>query len=284
MNYAPLASNDEKTAEERGPTPPPPRDCVRTAGLSGCNCKEIIDACAMETFQCDVKIQAIEHEVPEAARENYISKMDHPLFNTLLQMNASMARQGWGAFGQSLRQPIPTPGPQKCTTCFMNIAETMPHPTPEDGDARPNSGQVEQDSASGDVPVDDEQEDVPAEDGPPAASAAFLQRSRGPGTAAGQEPVPADLKARESTNPNSYKGITPYDPQEFGARIFDESPDWNAALAGECTREEIKQMEECLSYFWSCDANRKRLDRWVRYTLQETKWIDANPNRRIGFA
>merc|ERR1719428_1700577 len=46
-----------------------------------------------------------------------------------------------------------------------------------------------------------------------------------------------------------------YEPEEFGWRIFDESPDWNAVLRGMCTLAEIKEMQEGLTYFWSCDSN-----------------------------
>lgn len=38
-----------------------------------------------------------------------------------------------------------------------------------------------------------------------------------------------------------------------------------------CSPDETTGLEACLTYFWSCDENRKRLEDWSRRTMKETE-------------
>jgi hypothetical protein len=251
-NYVPIKSTWEVQAAEEGPTSPPPRDCTRHPGKSMCNCREIIAATAAEAYACEVKVQALEVDMPDIATENYITKFDHPLFNTLLRMNSTVWRGGLKRAGipdfvapdEDYAQPR-----KECRACMLKIAAEMPHAKQPN---EPISGQI--------TPFNPEYEPTNVDDG----EVNFLQ-----------------LKHR-AAQPYSLASPPKYEPEEFGWRIFDESPDWSAVLRGMCTKDEIQSMEEGLAYFWSCDANRQRLDAWVRKTKAETVWVDSHPATRLG--
>lgn len=201
----------EKHYAENGPTAPPPRDCVRTPGISNCGCKGMITACHEESYLCEVGLEDLKKQAPEVLRDNYQSKFAHPLLNTL-QLNSSR----WG-------RPMAS---AQCMKCFQDMAQTLPH--------------NEQDQ--------------------------FLQMS----SSVGQRYTP-----QEGT----------YEPEQTGWKIYYGGPDWGAdggVLRGVCSGEEMQGLEECLSFFWTCDANRERLQKWILHTKEETTYIDTNPGTRPG--
>jgi len=203
-NEMPVRSPTEEQYEELGPTPTPPRDCVRTPGISNCGCKGMISACHEESYLCEVGVDDLKKELPNVLRDNYQSKFAHPLLNTL-QFNSTLWRR-------------PSVAPQ-CLKCFQDIAATWPH--------------NEQDT--------------------------FLQM----------------FSRREEP-------VKTYQPEETGWRIYSGSPDPSAVMSGICNAQEMQGLEECLTFFWTCDANRKRLQNWVLNTNSETKYIDAHPGTRPG--
>jgi predicted SPOUT superfamily RNA methylase MTH1 len=74
-----------------------------------------------------------------------------------------------------------------------------------------------------------------------------------------------------------------YQPEETGWKIYYGGPDWDSGvLRGVCNADEMTGLEECLNFFWTCDANRVRLEKWVLYTNSETKYIDTHPGTRPG--
>jgi len=294
-NYNPVPSDAEEELDKNGPTVPPERDCIRTAGRSGCSCLEIIDAAAEETNVCDMKVQALEMNVPGVARNNYLEKIDQPFFNTFLQVREWVANyksmKKRRSFLEAIRQPLASDAhaTQACQVCFLRIAEQFPHPKDTD-DPPPNTdGTVTAEK----VGVDDnqyEQGDAGAEpvswgEGQDAGIYQnFIQFGHQGHVAGGQRQAPPGASDLEPDGQPVLGVTVKNEPEEFGWRIFDESPDWGASLAGECTQQEIKDLQAAMAYFWSCDINRKRLDKWIRATNMESAWIEHNPQRRIGFA
>jgi len=205
-NEMPVLSPAEKIFEDLGPTAPPPRDCVRTPGISNCGCKGMISACHEESYLCEVGIQDLKKELPNVLRDSYQSKFAHPLLNTL-QFNSSLWRR-------------PTVSAQ-CVKCFQDMAQSLPH--------------NEQDT--------------------------FLQTEKG------------QFKKQPGET---------YQPEEIGWRIYSGSPDPSAVMSGICSSEEMQGLEECLNFFWTCDSNRGRLEKWVLTTKAQTKYIDTHPGTRPG--
>jgi len=201
-NDMPVMSPLEKNIEDEGPTPTPPRDCVRTPGISNCGCKGMITACHEESYLCEVGLQDLKKQVETVLRDNYQSKFAHPLLNTL-QLNASR----WA-------EPKAT---AQCLKCFQDMAQTLPH---------------------------NEQDE-------------FLQMS-------------------------SIRRNQKYEPEETGWKIYYGGPDPDQVMSGVCSSQEMGGLEECLNYFWTCDANRARLENWVLHTSAETKYIDEHPGTRPG--
>jgi hypothetical protein len=258
-----------------------------------CSCKEIIAATAAETYACEVKVQSLELKMPELATLNYLTKFDHPLMNTFLQTKANSS--AWRAkIGFSARVGFSHPdyddaGPpdsdrddfseltprKECRQCMLRVAQEMPHPRqPSENTQLEN---VQGMTAEG-GPAGDDSINQGVDDG----EVNFLQQMLG----YGQKMLGLSKKStrRKTFQPYSYDNPPVYEPEEFGWRIFDESPDWSAVLRGMCTPEEIRDMEEGLTYFWSCDANRIKLDHWSRKVSQETIWVDANPEKKLGMA
>lgn len=223
-NFQTVESPLEKQYAMYGPTLPPPRDCVRTPGISMCECKEMIAACHEEAYKCDMGLKGLSREAPKVIRDNYQSKFAHPLLNTL-------------ALHSSLRkQPATLPqgekrASEKCRQCFVQAAHDLPH--------------------------NDE------------SQASMLLQA-------------GDFRQPHHHWRSAPEGPLTVQPEEFGWRIYDEGPDWDAVLRGVCTPEEMQGLEECLSYFWSCDANRMRIQNWMANTKKETDYIDANPGTRPG--
>lgn len=98
-NYTPVISPTEKQHEEDG-ADIQQRDCVRTPALSMCNCVEMINACRVATVECDDMLMDSQEHMDKAERQNYVSKFDHPLLNTL---------------------QMPSP---RCQKCFQQISKS----------------------------------------------------------------------------------------------------------------------------------------------------------------
>lgn len=260
-NYVPIKSTWEVQAAEEGPTPTPPRDCVRAPGRGMCTCRDIIAATASETYACEVKLQALEVNAPDIARENWLTKFDHPLFNTFAQLNSTRRlAASWRARlpdDVDLDGDEPPQSRRECQKCMLRIAEQMPHPKMPNEATSP----VLEPLSNGEQPD--------PEGGTDDGEVNFLQKFLRSGRS-------------KALQPYSYDAPPKYEPEEFGWRIFDESPDWSAVLRGMCTAQEIIDMEEGLTYFWSCDNNRKILDDWSRKMKGETVWVDAHPGKRLG--
>lgn len=216
-NENPVQSPIEKQFEELGPTEAPPRDCVRTPGISNCGCKGMITACHEESYLCEVGLADLKKQAPDVLRDNYQSKFAHPLLNTL-QLNASR-------WSQPQREP---PATAQCHKCFQEMAQTLPH------------NEADQ----------------------------FLQ-----------------ISSKGRDDPTAPPPPETYQPEETGWKIYYGGPSWDApggVLRGVCGVEEMTGLEECLNYFWTCDANRVRLEKWVLNTNIETKYIDEHPGTRPG--
>jgi len=253
-----------------------------------CSCKEVIAATAAETYICEAKVQSLELGMPEIAKINYLTKFDHPLLNTFLQGKSSAWRSHTSANSSAWRSRVgfssawthpdfDNAGPpdsydmgaprKECRKCMLRIASEMKHPQQpsEDGPAATRM------TPSGFAPGDDS-----ANQGVDDGEVNFFQQMLGYGRKM--------LGSRRAQQPYSYQQPPKYEPEEMGWRIFDESPDWSSVLRGMCSAQEITDMEEGLTYFWSCDSNRIKLDTWSRKVADETVWIDANPGKRIGMA
>jgi hypothetical protein len=255
-------------AAEEGPTSPPPRDCVRQPGKGVCSCKEIIAATAAETYACEVKLQSLEIRMPDIASINFLTKFDHPLMNTFLEMKANSSawrsrigfnHPDWDDPGPSDSYEMFTPR-KECRKCMLRIAHETPHPR------LPNEetpAEINQLTALGGPPGDDS-----INQGVDDGEVNFFQQmlNYGRKMTGLQKSINWNYRGARSMQPYSYDDPPKYEPEEFGWRIFDESPDWSAVLRGMCTPEEITDMEEGLTYFWSCDSNRIKLDHWSRKT------------------
>jgi len=222
-NEMPVGSAVEKQFEKLGPTAPPPRDCVRTPGISNCGCKGMILACHEESYMCEVNLEDLKAVAPGVLRDNYQSKFASPLLNTL-----ELKSRRW-------KQPASQDAPSAtCIKCFQDIAHDLPH--------------NEQD--------------------------ALLQVNRtvAAWSRAGHQGAPVTIAPKAP--------VATYQPMESGWKIYSGSPDPDAVLAGVCAVDEMSGLEECLSYFWTCDQQRSRLETWVLNTKAKTKYIDEHPGER----
>lgn len=233
-NEMPVMTPLEKVYDQLGPTAPPPRDCVRTPGISMCGCKGMITACHEESYMCEVQMQDLKKEATPVLRNNYQSKFAHPLLNTL-QVNSSR----WGHIPYNwpdARHPQPS---AQCVRCFQDMAASLPHNEPDNQDLQ------------------------------------LLQASKG-------------AKQTHFKSMMEKMGLMPavYQPEETGWRIYYEGPSndgpGGGIMSGICSAAEMQGLEECLNFFWSCDANRERLQSWIEHTNAETKWIDTHPGVRPG--
>lgn len=245
-NFSPVQSPLEAEFERNGPTQPPERDCVRSPEYSQCECREMTRACAEASYECEVHLQNLQEKQPGVLNENYKSKFDHPLLNTL-SLDVRTQRSGGGAASRrsSFRQSMLKKGKSEvsgCRACFDHIAEALRPPPSADG------------------------------------GATLLQQEEHR-----QDPEPAVPEKRWG-----YDGR--YDPPTSGWRIDNEEPEWvtwydewrqKEVQKGDGKRE-LGAMEECLSYFWACDGNRRRLDTWIHAKEAETEWVDANAATRPG--
>mmetsp|Transcript_64399 Transcript_64399/g.119747 ORF Transcript_64399/g.119747 Transcript_64399/m.119747 type:complete len:192 (-) Transcript_64399:22-597(-) len=92
-------STQERQAESRqralAPSPPPgaaaasitATSCVRTP--SACTCPEVRQACAVASRDCEAQVKALGGTAKQAHIDNYLSKFDHPLLNTMLQLDVT---------------------------------------------------------------------------------------------------------------------------------------------------------------------------------------------------
>jgi len=71
-------------------------------------------------------------------------------------------------------------------------------------------------------------------------------------------------------------------PSEFGHRVFDESPSWDAVQRGRCSPHEMQGLEDCLAFFWECEQNRLSITRKGKALQAQTKHIYANPGEKPG--
>lgn len=129
-NYSPVQSPLEAEFERNGPTQPPERDCVRSPEYSRCECREMTRACAEASYECEVHLQTLQKEQPGVLNENYKSKFDHPLLNTLsLDIRTQRARRSLRKRGAS------TSSAQGCRACFDRVAAALKPPPSADGGA-----------------------------------------------------------------------------------------------------------------------------------------------------
>jgi len=262
-NFQPMRSKWEQIRFQEGPTVfPPSRDCVRTPARSMCDCKEMIAACHEESYDCDVRLQSMEERVPGIQADNYQSKFNHPLLNTLTQLTKrrrSLKRQS-----SALRSSRPKKADPECKVCLDQLKTSWSHAKDNDPDAESEGATLVM--APPDFPGEQEE----------YGNAGELDQ---PGYA---PPAALVEESEESSSSSRFDPSTGQKTAEFGWRIFNEGPDWGSVLRGKCTVEEMDGLEQCLSYFWACDQNRKRLEKWSEATTRETDWIDAHPGKRPG--
>jgi len=62
-------------------TPPADEDCINNP--DGCTCRQALDQCREESYMCEESMRELQRVIPGVYEENYRSKFDHPLVNTL---------------------------------------------------------------------------------------------------------------------------------------------------------------------------------------------------------
>mmetsp|Transcript_21836 Transcript_21836/g.53731 ORF Transcript_21836/g.53731 Transcript_21836/m.53731 type:complete len:484 (+) Transcript_21836:203-1654(+) len=85
VNYETILSAKEQMHENQGggPPPKPPKDCLRTPGLSRCSCVETIEACYTGLKKCMAVVDELQVEGAQLQKDSWMVKFDHPLLNTL---------------------------------------------------------------------------------------------------------------------------------------------------------------------------------------------------------
>lgn len=267
-NYHPVMSPTEYHAQFTEPTEPPEKDCVREPEKSSCDCKEMIAACNEETYACEVSLRTLSKEAPSAQKTNYISKFNHPLLNTLMQLRK---RSG-------MKQPS-----SQCGACFRRMVDDKKYgmgervyPSPEE--VAEKNGDTDDDMSRSLLQTQK------APDMQKGILAGSLNKGDGglkhQGKNAGSGGKAPDWFAKKKYG---------YTPSTFGWRIdasapkgiSDESLDSSIRIGG-CTLPEVTGLQECLTYFWSCDENRNKLWQMVRRLNHESDWIDTHPGTRPG--
>lgn len=225
QNYNVQMSPEEYMIRFYGTTPPPPHDCVRSPGTSDCTCEDILESCSEESYQCEGALRELSKEEPRSVRNNYLSKFNHPLLNTL----ALRSRRS-----RLLRRSRAQP----CLQCFKRLAQ-----------------------------------DAASTRSDPQSQWSFLQHDtkKGP-TGRGYEPATWGWRIDQDAPVTFNFGYS----EEDVARLTRQ------ATVGHCSAEEIEAMEECLTYFWSCDRNRVYLQQHIHELDGDTEWIDTHPGARPG--
>lgn len=93
----------------------------------------------------------------------------------------------------------------------------------------------------------------------------------------------------------AYQGpVVGFTPAEVGWRIDGNAPEYTAPSSsgqgakapplslGNCNVLQTQVLGDCLSYFWTCDQNRERIQLKIRNLNAQTAWIDSHPGTRPG--
>lgn len=255
-NYMPVQSPAQAQFQRLGmgdvTTPPPVRDCVRAPLASQCGCLEVVQACQRESYECEKSLKELSRWAPKVQQENFISKFDHPLLNTLsvgtrLRRGLTVRRTQTGAAAgvgflsrrqSPVQMPVELPG--------QLVSGTPPPWAPEAMLGPPQ---------------------VPA---PPPLASPFGGMVRVMPTAAPQVMAlgPAGQEAISMTPMPTFIGsaTTPAPPTTIV----------NTTSEG-CSEQGQQMMRDCLMYFWSCDRNKNDLLKNSIKLDHQTIWMDNHP-------
>mmetsp|Transcript_35518 Transcript_35518/g.90279 ORF Transcript_35518/g.90279 Transcript_35518/m.90279 type:complete len:263 (-) Transcript_35518:55-843(-) len=78
--------------------------------LGACPCPETVRACHYESYLCDLSLKELERVAGDVGQENFMSRFDHPLLNTL-EKSAVLHRQGAGQMPPQATDPAAAPAP-----------------------------------------------------------------------------------------------------------------------------------------------------------------------------
>mmetsp|Transcript_158540 Transcript_158540/g.508635 ORF Transcript_158540/g.508635 Transcript_158540/m.508635 type:complete len:283 (+) Transcript_158540:175-1023(+) len=91
-------------------TTPAPNGGQACLNLGACPCPETVRACHYESYLCELSLKELERVAGDVGKENFMSRFDHPLLNTL-EKSAVLHRQGAGQMPPPATDPAAAPAP-----------------------------------------------------------------------------------------------------------------------------------------------------------------------------
>lgn len=129
-NFHPVATFKEAIAEGAVTMPPtlaPERDCVKEPQKLQCSCKEMISGCSDQAYKCDVVLQEEAKLLPEALRNNFYSKHQHPMLTTFAQRSQRSRRLRRGSRAAQTPQDLSV-----CRACVGELVDEARQEAPRD--------------------------------------------------------------------------------------------------------------------------------------------------------